>query len=86
MAGLQRIIESSSKRLALVQLADLLAGLTRFEHEKAGKRAARALENRQELLDAFHAMAENMGVRRAGRGRKIPALRLWHSKGKPKGV
>lgn len=62
---LGRVVESSSRRLALVQLADLLAGLARFSRESpALGGAARARENRQELLDGFLGTVQRMGLKR----------------------
>ncbi len=61
---LGRVVESSSQRLALVQLADLLAGLTRFSRENSSLSAARARGNRQQLLDDFMSTLQNMGLRR----------------------
>jgi hypothetical protein len=61
---LGRVVESSSGRLALVQLADLLAGLSRFSRGAQGA-AHRARANRRELLEDFLGMVEAMGLRRS---------------------
>lgn len=68
---LGRVVESSSSRLALVQLADLLAGLTRFSRESRAAAAPRARRMRQDMLDGFLGMLENMGLRKNG------AVKFW---------
>jgi hypothetical protein len=60
------VVESSSRRLALVQLADLLAGLARFSRELRPGAAPAALARRQELLADFMGMAGRMGLLKNG--------------------
>jgi hypothetical protein len=59
-SGLKAVRESSSKKLALIQLADLLAGMGRFLRQEDGhgpKHAGlRALKNRWLLAEAFEAI------------------------------
>jgi hypothetical protein len=72
--------ESSSKDLALIQLADLLAGMTRFSLEGKGAAAERAWAKRRELLDEFVGMLERrkLGSMRAAPGKR--PFRLWRLK------
>jgi len=56
LAGLEAVVELSSSETALIQLADLLAGLVRFSRERREGAAERARFKRQELLDEFTAM------------------------------
>lgn len=78
-ARLRQVKEASSKDWALIQLADLLAGLTRFSLEGRQAAAPRARQKRQALLDEFLLMLETakLGSLKAGRGRREPAFRLW---------
>ena len=71
-AGLKKVNEASSADLALVQLADLLAGLIRFSREPstnsgqgAPRRAGmgeRARAQRRQLLDDFFQHVERLGL------------------------
>ena len=57
-SGVRAVTESSSRKLALIQLADLLAGLARFmrqPHEPSAQ-GARARANRWELAVEFEGL------------------------------
>lgn len=75
--GIAKVEESSSSEMALIQLADLLAGLTRFSHEITEGRAEKARLKREKLLGEFTSMLAQgkLGdLKGAGRGRR--AFRL----------
>jgi hypothetical protein len=86
LAGLGSVVELNSGELALVQLADLLAGLTRFSHLEAGSAAPEAWRLRQGLLEAFREMlrAGGLGSLQSGRGAR-GAFRLWKARNLKRG-